>query len=41
MLQIIHGNKASAELERILNRGISETTEIEQITKAILATVKA
>ena len=40
MLQIIHGNKASSELERILNRAISETTEIEAATKEILATVK-
>ena len=41
MLQIIHGNKASGELERILNRAISETTEIEMATKEILATVKS
>ena len=40
MLQIIHGNKTGVELERILNRAISETTEIEQATKAILAAVK-
>ena len=40
MLQIIHGNKASTELERILNRAISETTEIEKATKDILAAVK-
>ena len=41
MLQIIHGNKASAELERILNRAITETTEIETATKKILSAVKA
>ncbi|MCL2559022.1 MAG: histidinol dehydrogenase [Turicibacter sp.] len=41
MLQIIHGNKASAELTRILNRAISETSEIEQQTKGILAAVRA
>ena len=40
MLQIIYGNKPGAELERILNRSISETEEIEQTTKAILAAVK-
>ena len=40
MLQIIHGNKTSAELERILNRAISETTEIEKQTKEILSVVK-
>ena len=40
MLQIIHGNKASAELARILNRAISETIEIEKATKDILSAVK-
>jgi len=40
MLQIIHGNKASTELARILNRAISETTEIETVTKEILSEVK-
>jgi len=40
MLQIIHGNKASAQLAQILNRAISETTEIETTTKTILAAVK-
>jgi len=40
MLQIIYGNKASAELAKILNRAISETTEIEKATKDILAAVK-
>ena len=40
MLQIIHGNKASVALAKILNRTISETAEIEQTTKDILATVK-
>jgi len=40
MLQLIYGNKASEELERILNRAISETAEIELVTKDILAAVK-
>jgi len=40
MLQIIHGNKASNELKRILNRAISETTAIEKATKEILEAVK-
>ena len=40
MLQIIHGNKASTALEKILNRAISETSEIEKKTKDILAAVK-
>ena len=40
MLQIIYGNKVSPELARILNRTISETTEIEKSTRNILATVK-
>ena len=40
MLQIIHGNKASAELDRILNRSISETADIEITTKNILQKVK-
>jgi len=41
MLQIIHGNKDSAKLQKILNRGIMETDAIEKQVKSILAAVKS
>jgi len=40
MLQIIHGNERCNELDRILNRAISETAEIEDQVKKILSEVK-
>ncbi|MCL1948704.1 MAG: histidinol dehydrogenase [Turicibacter sp.] len=40
MLPIIYGNKLDGQLQRILDRSISLTTQIEEQTKAILDTVK-